>query len=80
MGAVVSSKLPYKSVKDAKKAGKTQAEIDAWLAANRTPAASAASAAASATETKSTLNDVIKEIQFDESNDSNGSRAVRARA
>ena len=77
MGAVVSSKLPYTSVKDAKKAGKTQAEIDAWLAANRTPAASAASAAASATETKSALNDAIKEIQFDESK---GSRVVRARA
>ena len=72
MGAVVSSKLPYKSVKDAKKAGKTQAEIDAWLATNQPAAsASAASAATSATATKRPLvelvfNDAIKQIQFDE--------------
>ena len=35
MGAGGSTKLPYTSVEDAKKAGKTQAEIDAWLATNR---------------------------------------------
>ena len=88
MGVVVSSKLPYASVEVAKKAGKTQAEIDAWLAANRTstPAACAASAATSATEAKRVLNNDIndiKEIQLDDSKGSNGfngSKLVRARA
>ena len=47
MGAGVSSTLPYKSVKDAKKAGKTQAEIDAWLATNQ-PAAAASAASTKA--------------------------------
>ena len=72
MGAGASTKLPYTSVEDAKKAGKTQAEIDAWLATNQPAAsASAASAATSATATKRPLvelvfNDAIKQIQFDE--------------
>ena len=53
MGAGGSTKLPYTSVEDAKKAGKTQAEIDAWLATNQPAAsASAASAATSATATQ----------------------------
>ena len=74
MGSAASTKLalPYASVEDAKKAGKTQAEVDAWLSANRMEGtATAASAAASATIEERTsvelvFNDAIKEIQFDE--------------
>ena len=74
MGAAASTQLPlpYPSIEDAKKAGKTQAEVDAWLSANKMKeSATAASAAASATAKEHLLvelvfNDAIKEIQFDE--------------
>ena len=62
MGAGASAQ-PYESVDDAKKAGKTQSEIDAWLEANQYKASATAK---DRPVVELVFNDAIKEIQFDE--------------